>query len=299
MPHIAVNGLELYYETDGDPENAPILLIAGLGVQMIDWPPYLIDGLIEAGLYVVRFDNRDIGFSTTFEDAPGDPQVVMEAVLTGEEPDVGYRLSDMAADAAGLLDALDLAPAHVLGVSMGGMIAQVVAINHPDKMRSLTSIMSSTGEHDVGQPTPEAMAAITSPATSQERDEVVAHNIKNAKVWASPDHLDIDRLQRLFENAWDRVEGKQALNAGRQFCAILASGERSQGLAGVTAPALVVHGTADTLIAMSGGERTAACLPNAEVLLIEGMGHDLMPAFVPGIVDAISELVSRTAVASA
>lgn len=294
MPKIRANGVDLYYETTGNPDNPAILLIAGLGVQMIDWPDHFVDALVEAGHYLIRFDNRDIGLSTTFDGAPHDPQVVITAVLSGEKPDVRYTLVDMAADAAALLEALGIEAAHLVGVSMGGMIAQMTAINHPAKVLSLTSLMSNTGAPDVGQPTPEAMAAITSEAPSRVREEVVQHNLTNARVWASPGLFDEDRLRAMFEGAWDRVDGRQRFNAGRQFCAILATPPRDEALAGVTAPTLVVHGTADTLIGIDGGQRTANSVPGAEFVIIDGMGHDLPPPFAEIIVSAISKLVANS-----
>lgn len=297
MPHIDVNDLRLFYETAGDSALPPVLLIAGLGVQMIDWPEHFIEPLVEAGHFVIRYDNRDIGLSTTFDGEPHDPQPVMEAILEGRDPDVAYTLAEMAADAAGLLDALDIDAAHVIGVSMGGMIAQTVAIMFPDKVHSLTSIMSSTGALDVGQPTPEAMTAILSAAPSTERNEVIAHNMKSAQIWASPGHFDADRMQQLFEDSWDRAEGPQAANTGRHFCAIVATPPRDEALASVTAPTLVVHGSVDPLITPSGGERTAASTPGAQHLVIDGMAHDLPPAFVTEILHSICALVASTAAA--
>lgn len=293
MPTIAANDVELYYETAGDPSGPAILLIAGLGVQMIDWADYFVEPLIQAGNHVIRFDNRDIGLSTKFDGAPHDPQLVVDALLAGEPPAVAYTVHDMAADCAGLLDALNIEAAHVVGVSMGGMIAQTVAIDHPHKVLSLTSIMSSTGAPDVGQPSPEAMTAIITPAPSQVREEVIEHNMTSARIWASPGLFDATRLRSLFEQAWDRAGGNQGLNTGRQFCAIMATGPRDEALAAVSAPTLVVHGTADTLINASGGQRTANCIPGSELLLIEGMGHDLPVSMVEIVVTAISKLIAN------
>lgn len=297
MPLIAVNNIELFYEAAGDPSGPPVLLIAGLGVQLINWPDYFVDPLVEAGLYVVRFDNRDVGLSTTFDGAPHDPQAVLASVLAGEEPGVAYTLDDMAADAVGLLDALDIDAAHVVGVSMGAMIAQTVATTFPDRVLTLSSLMGTTGAPDVGQPTPKAMEALLAAAPSPDRHEVIAHQIKTAQVWASPDHFDMERLRNLFNASWDRVGGPHALNAGRQFCAIVAAPARDAALRLVTVPALVIHGQADTLISMSGGERTADCLAHAKLVLIDGMGHDLPPAFAPGIAHEIIDLVAQGAAA--
>lgn len=292
MPHIAANDLELYYEVAGDPTDPPILLIAGLGTQIVAWSPVLLDALIESGHYVIAYDNRDIGLSSTFEDGPSDPEPVMEAMLSEAVPDVAYTLADMADDAADLLVALGIESAHVVGISMGGMIAHLVAIRHPNKVRSLTSVMSSTGALDVGQPTPEAMEAIMSRGPVAERDEAIAHNVNTAKLWASPEHFDAQRLHEVFSSQWDRVGGSQAANTGRHFCAIIATPSREDALAGVEVPTLVIHGTEDTLISASGGERTASIIAGAKLMLIEGMGHDMPPPFAARVAKAVGELVS-------
>jgi pimeloyl-ACP methyl ester carboxylesterase len=294
MPRIEVNNIELEYEIVGDPEGVPILLVGGLGVQLISWPPHFVAGLVDAGFNVIRYDNRDIGLSTTFDGAPNNPQVVIDAVLSGETPDVAYTLSDMAADAAALIDALGLGSVHAVGVSMGGMIAQALAIEHPTRVRSLTSIMSSTGALDVGQPSEAAYAAIMTSAASTERHEIIAQNLVNAKIWASPEHFDSDYLDGLFNRAWDRAGGPQSANTARHFCAIIASPGRDEALATLDVPTLVVHGTADTLISQTGGERTAAQIPNAELMIIDGMGHDLPPAFAGQIIAGITDLVTTT-----
>lgn len=291
MPSVEVNGLELFYETSGDPDGPPLLLIAGLGGQLIDWPDDFLGLLHDHGLHVIRFDNRDIGLSTTFEGGQSDPQVVFAAMLAGEDPGVAYTLADMADDAAGLLAALGIESVHVVGMSMGAMVAQCLALDHREVVRSLTSIMSTTGAPDVGQPTAEAMDAILSTAPGTDRAEIIAHNIEKAITWASPEHIDRDRLQQRFDNAWDRAGGSQGENAGRQFCAIMASAPRDQALRSLDLPALVIHGTADTLISPDGGQRTADLIGGSTLVKVEGMGHDLMPAFVPEIVTAITVLV--------
>lgn len=295
MPHIAVNDLELYYEVAGDPENPPVLLIAGLGTQIVAWPPHFIEALVESGHFVVTYDNRDVGFSTTFDDGPTDPEPVMQAMLSGAIPDVAYTLADMADDGAGLLDALGIDSAHIVGVSMGGMIAQLVAIRHRGKVQSLTSIMSSTGELDVGQPTPEALQAILTAGPVAPRNEAIAHNVNTAKIWASPEHFDAQRLHDVFSAQWDRIGGSQAKNTGRHFCAIIASPSREAELAELQVPTLVVHGTEDALITPTGGERTASLVDGAQLMLVEGMGHDLPPVFARRIAEAIGGLVRSAA----
>lgn len=294
MPHIAANGVDLYYEVAGNPAHPPVLLIAGLGAQIVGWPPHFIDALIASGHYVITYDNRDIGLSTTFDGGETNPEPVMEAMLAGTKPDVAYTLADMADDGAALLDALGIDSAHVAGVSMGGMIAQLVAIRHPAKVQSLTSIMSATGALDAGQPTPEALEAIMTPNPVTDRDGAIAHSVDTAKIWASPGHFDPERLDSVFGAQWDRAGGSQASNTGRHFCAIIATPSREDGLAELGVPTLVVHGTEDPLITPSGGERTASLIPGAELILIEGMGHDLPPIFTERIAQAIGTLV-RTA----
>lgn len=295
MPHIAANGLDLYYEVAGNPEDPPILLIAGLGTQIVAWPQPFLDALVNSGHHVITYDNRDIGLSTSFDDGPADPEPVMQAMLSDAEPDVAYTLADMADDAAALLDALGIDSAHVAGVSMGGMIAQLVALRHPSKVQSLTSIMSTTGALDVGQPTPEALEALTSRGPVGDRDETITHNVNTAKLWASPEYFDAVRLQQVFGAQWDRAGGPQASNTGRHFCAIIATPSREGGLAELAMPTLVVHGTEDTLITPTGGERTAAVVPGAELMLIEGMGHDMPPLFAEQIAQAIGRLVRAAA----
>lgn len=287
MPFASVNDIELYYEVAGDPKDPAILLVAGLGVQLIDWPAHFVDPLVAAGHFVVRYDNRDIGLSTKFDGGIQDPHAVIEAMGDGRDPGVAYTLSDMAADAAGLLEALDIDKAHVIGSSMGGMIAQTIAIEHGHKVASLTSIMSSTGSPEVGQPTPEALNAIVTPAPAQDLESIVAQNLKNAKIWASPGHFDAERLEALFRASWDRAGGPQGANVGRHFCAIIASPPRDEGLRQLDVPALVIHGTADTLVTPSGGEHTAKMLVGSRLVMIEGMGHDLVPAFISDVLDAI------------
>lgn len=294
MPLASVNDIELYYEVAGNPSDPAILLVAGLGVQLIDWPDHFVDPLVEAGHFVIRYDNRDIGLSTKFDGGLQDPQAVLDAMVEGRDPGIAYTLSDMAADGAGLLDALGVEQAHIVGSSMGGMIAQTIAIEHQHKVASLTSIMSSTGSPEVGQPTPEALEAILTPAPSQDLESIVVHNLKSAKIWASPGHFDAERLESLFRAAWDRAGGPQGANVGRHFCAIVAAVPRDERLRQLDVPALVIHGTADTLVTPSGGEHTAKMLAGSELVMIEGMGHDLVPAFVPTVVQAINRHIAAS-----
>lgn len=292
MPYASVNDVELFYETHGDPSDPAVVLIAGLGVQMIDWPDYFIDPIVESGHYVLCYDNRDIGLSTQFPDGTADAPAVMESMLSGENPDVAYNLIDMAADAAALMDHVGIDAAHCIGSSMGGMIAQQLAVSFPAKVQTLTSIMSTVGP-EVGAPTPEAMEGISKPVTTEDREERIAQGIETARIWASPEHYDADRLRSLFEDSWDRVGGHQSANGGRHLCAIVASPSRAEALTKLAVPTLVIHGTLDPLVTPEGGDRTAEVVPGARLVKIEGMGHDLVPAFMPQILSAITELVAN------
>ncbi len=291
MPIASVNGVNICHEIDGPPDGPPLLLIGGLGVQMIDWMPHFVQPLIDAGFRLITFDNRDIGLSTTFDGAPGDPGVVLDALMAGKVPHVAYNLSDMAADAVALLDHLGIDQAHVLGVSLGGMIAQTVAIEHRERVLSLISVMSTTGAPDVGQPTPEALTALLSANATTDREAFIAQCLVNAAVWASPGHFDEVALRTLFANSWDRVGGPQAENGGRQMCATLDSAPRDDALRALDVPSLVIHGTADTLITDSGGTRTAECL-GGELVLIDGLGHDIAVAMIDQIVEPIIAVVT-------
>lgn len=290
----SVNGVEIYFETLGNPDGDPVLLVAGLGVQMIDWPDHFVTPFVEAGRHVIRYDNRDIGLSTQFDDAFGEPLKLVELALTEQPfPELAYSLDDMADDAAALLDELGIDSAHVIGSSMGGMIAQTLAIRHPDKVRTLTSIMSATGNPEAGQPEPAAMEAITAAGPTGPKEARIAHGIAHAQVWASPGHFDERQLRAMLEADWDRVGGAQAENGGRQLCAILAAEPRDEKLGKLTMPVLVVHGDKDPLVTPSGGVRTAECVPGAELLMVPGMAHDLVPAFCPQIIEAIEATMAR------
>jgi pimeloyl-ACP methyl ester carboxylesterase len=284
MPIARVNEVEIAHDTVGDPADPAVVLLAGLGMQMIEWDPEFCRMIAERGYHVVRFDNRDAGLSTHL-DARVDVMTVLAAVGAGEDPGVPYTLADMADDAVGLLDHLGIDRAHVVGASMGGMIAQSVALAHGERVRSLTSIMSTTGDPDVGQPTPEAVTALLSPP-AQDRDEAGDHKVHHAHTWGSPAFVDEDRLRDLAARLWDRAH--DPAGTARQLAAIFASGSRSAGLRSLDVPTLVIHGTDDKLVQPSGGERTAEVVPDAKLLIVEGMGHDLPPQLWPRIVDAVT-----------
>lgn len=287
MPTTTANGIEIAYTTYGDPSSPPLLAIHGLGAQMTDFPPAFVDGLVERGFFLVTFDNRDQGQSTWMDEA-GQPDI---ATLLGD-PDsaVPYLLADMAADAAGLLDALGIGDTHVLGVSMGGMIAQQFAIDFPDRVRSLTSIMSTPGP-TTGPPTPEAMEALlVAPVT--ERQAAIEQSLAGSRVIASTGFpFDEIGMRARAEVHFDR--GHHPAGTARQLAAILASPDRTTALAGVTAPTLVVHGAADPLVTLPGGEATAAAIPGAELWVVEGMGHDLPEAVFPELFARQGALLAR------
>jgi len=285
------NDIEICFETHGDPSDEPLLLVMGLGSQLVHWPQVFIDAFVDRGFFVIRYDNRDTGLSTGFDDAPiEDFFATFAAAAGGEAVDVPYRLTDMAADGIGLLDELGIDTAHVLGISMGGMIAQTMAIEHPGRVRTLTSIMSTTGDPDVGQPTPEAMAALMAPVPAT-RAEAIDASVMTRKVIGSPDHFDEPYVREVATLAHDRAW--RPAGTARQLLAIVASGSRAEGLSQLDAPTLVVHGDRDPLVVPTGGERTAALIPGAQLMLLEGMGHDIVPAFVGPIVEAVTSLAAR------
>jgi pimeloyl-ACP methyl ester carboxylesterase len=292
MPIARVGDLDLCWEDFGDAEARPLLLIMGLASQMIHWDEELCRALADRGHRVIRFDNRDVGQSSTLA-AHGMPDVLgaYRAAAAHEPVASAYTLADMAADAAGLLDALGIASAHVVGASMGGMIAQTMAIRHPARVRSLTSIMSTTGHPSLPPATPDATAALLAPV-AHDRDAAIDRAAGIFRTIGSPGFpFDEAYVRARAARAFDR--GHDPAGPARQLVAILASGHRRHALRDVTAPTLVVHGTDDPLVPVEGGIDTAQAVPGAELLLIDGMGHDLPHAVWPRLVDAISALTAR------
>jgi pimeloyl-ACP methyl ester carboxylesterase len=278
------SGIELEYDTFGSPDHPALLLVMGFGAQMILWDEGFCEMLAARGRYVIRFDNRDCGLSSKLDGQIVDAGAVMGAVLAGGElPDVPYTLSDMAADAIGLLDALGIDRAHVAGASMGGMIVQTMAIEHPERLLSVTSIMSTIGDQQYGQAAPEAMSVLLSPPPAT-REENIARSADTA-TWASRRYFDPARAADVAARSFDRSFYPEG--SGRQLAAIFASGDRSEALTGVDLPFLVIHGLDDTLIDPSGGRRTAELVPGAHLLLVADMGHDLPEPLWPLIVGAI------------
>ncbi len=271
MPVAAVNGLSIAYEVDGDPGDPPVLLIHGLGRQLIEWDPRLVGKLASAGFFVIRIDNRDVGLSSHFEEKVALSEI-RRALERGEAVVVPYLLADMAADAAGVLDYLGLDAAHVVGVSMGGMIGQTLALEAPKRVLSLTSIMASTGSWEVGAPSAAGTRALFH-APPPDRAGAIEATLVVRRLLATEGAFDEAAERELATAAIDRSFDPAGI--GRQLAAIWASGDRTQRLRSLEVSTLVIHGTADDLVALSGGEATAAAIPDAQLVVIEGMGHDL------------------------
>ena len=292
VPTAAANGIDLAYETFGDPADPTVLLVMGLGAQMITWPEGLCALLVARGFHVVRYDNRDAGASTWLDTPELDVGATMGAVLGGDRSGVPYDLSDLAADAIGLLDHLGLDRVHLVGASMGGMIAQTIAIEHPARVRSLTSIMSTTGEPSVGAPRAEVLGVLTTPRPT-EREASLDAAVEMGRLTASPEHFDPVEARARAAREFDR--GINPIGVGRQLLAVLASGSRAGALARLDLPALVVHGRQDPLIDFSGGQRTAELIAGADFLAIADMGHDLPQAHWGRMADAIASVAGRAA----
>jgi pimeloyl-ACP methyl ester carboxylesterase len=295
MPQIKANGLTLEYESRGDPNGETVLLIMGLGGQMTRWSAAFTDKLVARGYRVVLFDNRDVGRSEKL-DAAGAPDMgaVVAALAAGEKPPVAYALSDMAADAVGLLDALGIERAHIVGASMGGMIAQLVAADYPERTLSLTSIMSNTGNPNLPRATPEAMAVINSrgPDPAVDLEGYLAHGVKGSRTIGSPAYPadEVELRQRILA---DYRRSFYPVGFMRQYAGVLASPDRRTKLAKITAPTIVVHGEADPLVPVEGGRDTAANIPGAQLKIVPGMGHDLPPALYDTLVEAIVGVAER------
>jgi pimeloyl-ACP methyl ester carboxylesterase len=295
MNIVTANGVDLAYDSFGNEADEAVLLIAGLATQRIRWADAFCQDVAARGFRVIRFDNRDAGGSTHFSDHPAPDIGALTARLrAGERPQVPYTLDDMAGDAIGLLDALSIRRAHFVGRSMGGMIAQVAASAHPERVASLTSIMSSSGNPSLPPAAPEVMAMMTRPAPNPREDETayVEHSLAFARRIASTAFPFDEEGQR----ALIREEVRRAYDPGgfgRQFAAVALSGDRRPRLAKITAPTLVIHGSDDPLVLPAGGRDTAATIPGAEFMLVEGMGHDLPKPFYKTVADAIERIARR------
>ena len=289
MPQIEANGIALEYEEFGDTSAPPLLLVMGLGAQLTLWPIELVEALVARGFRVIRYDNRDIGLSHKMEGAKA-PGMVRHILMkrVGLKPRVPYTLADMAADGVGLLDALGIDKAHVVGASMGGMIAQHIAFSHPERVLSLTSIMSTTGNPKLPPAQKEALSVLTRRPRSMAESVLVEHGVKIGRTIGSPGYPADE--ERLRANATRDVR-RSLYPAGmpRQLAAIIADGCRRERLKGVKAPTLVIHGECDPLVPPACGQDTAAHIPGAKLKIIPGMGHDLPLALADEIADAIAE----------
>jgi pimeloyl-ACP methyl ester carboxylesterase len=286
--------IEICFETFGDPADPALLLVMGLGTQMLGWHEDFCNDLAGRGLHVIRYDNRDIGRSTILTDAP---VPTLGQILRRDSRAASYTLAEMAADGVGLLDHLGIERAHLVGVSMGGMIAQTIAARRPERVLSLTSIMSSTGSRWRGQPALKTYRQFLRPV-STDRATYIAQTAALFDIIGSPGfEREDDALRELLGAMYDR--GHDPGSVTRQLAAILASGNRTAELRRITAPTLVIHGTADKLVAPSGGRATARAIPGARLLMIQGMGHDLPRGAWPQLIGAIVENTGRAATPSA
>ncbi|MBT8068611.1 MAG: alpha/beta fold hydrolase [Gammaproteobacteria bacterium] len=290
MPQVAANGLELEYETFGSASDPSILLIMGLGMQLIAWPQPFCEELAEKGFHVIRYDNRDTGFSTKFDGlkAPGLPALLVRSFLRLPIR-VPYTLYDMAEDATGLLDALDITSAHIVGASMGGMIAQNLAARFPERVRSLTSIMSTSGHRSLPGADPLVSRHLfRSRPTSADREAVITHNMRTLELIGSPAYpIDEETRREMTSLSFDRSFYPAGFT--RHVAAIVQDGDRRERLGMISAPTLVIHGREDRLVPLAGGIDTAERVPGARLEIIDGMGHNLPAALWPTLVEMITE----------
>ncbi len=276
------NGIEIAYETFGDPSAEPLLLVMGLGAQMFGWDDAFCEQLASHGYWVIRYDNRDIGRSTRFREAG---IVNVMALMQGAPLEVPYKLHEMATDGIGLLDALGIEKAHVVGASMGGMISQMMAIHYPERLNTLTSIMSTTGNPALPPGSPEAMSVLFT-AGPTDREGYIQHSLKSSRVlYGSGFAFDTERVIKRIALSYD--VGLSPDGTNRQLAAIIASGSRKEALKAVQVPTLVIHGDDDPLVRVEGGIDTADAIPDAKLLIIPGMGHSIPIATWPQIISAI------------
>jgi pimeloyl-ACP methyl ester carboxylesterase len=293
MPQIKANGIDIEYVSYGPESAETILLIMGLGAQMTRWPLPLIQLFVAQGYRVVTFDNRDVGLSAKFDSAgPADIPAIMAAAMSGKPVPAAYTLDDMAADAVGLLDALKIPKAHIVGASMGGMIAQLVAARHPAHTLSLTSIMSSTGNPGLPPAKPEAMAVLMTRPDASDFKAQVEHAVKAQITVGSPGYPpDPAAVKR--QVVADLNRSNYPVGVSRQMAAVIACGDRREAIKGIKVPTMVLHGADDPLVPVEGGRDTAANIPGAQLREIPGMGHDLPAALFPQVVDAVLAVARR------
>jgi pimeloyl-ACP methyl ester carboxylesterase len=289
MAQITTGDVTIEYETVGSPADPPLVLVVGFGAQLIAWRRGFCERLAAAGRFVISFDNRDCGLSSKLDGRPANVSSIAAAASSGDfaraKALAPYTLSEMSDDALSLMGALGIERAHVVGSSMGGMIAQTMAIEHPERLLTLTSMMSTTGEPEFGQSTPEATQALLTPAPADRAGYVDA--IERSMIWRSKKYPELADARELAGQSYDRCYYPEGVT--RQLAAMIASGSRAEQLRRVHIPTLVIHGLDDTLIAPSGGERTAALIPNARLMLLEDMGHDRPEPIWPQICGAILE----------
>ena len=295
MPELTANNLTLHYDEHGDPLHPVILLVTGLGAQMILWPDELVHALVAKGYRVIRYDNRDIGLSQKMDGAkaPGLRMQVLRKMI-GWPAKVPYTLKDMADDGMGVLDALNIEKAHIVGASMGGMIAQLMAIHHGHRMLSLTSIMSTTGNAKLPQADKAAIETLTAPIESMEEEWLIEHGIAIQNAIGSPGFAPDPEQQRARVT---QTIKRSVYPAGmpRQLAAIIDDGDRTKRLANVTVPTLVLHGEGDPLVKVEAGRATAAAIPDAKLVTIPGWGHDLPQQLIARMADEITEHTGASA----
>ena len=294
MPQVRANEVDLEYESFGRESDPVILLIMGLGGQLTLWPESFCRGLAAKGFRVIRFDNRDAGKSTHFT-AAGAPDIpaLMAKAMSGQPVETPYSLGDMAEDAVGLLDALGVKQAHIVGASMGGMIAQLVAAHHPARTLSLVSIMSSTGRRDLPPGRPEAMAALMAPIGGDSREDRIAASMRTWRIIGSPGYAATEaELRADAERDIDRIP-YEPTGVTRQMAAILVAPPRNDVLKSVAAPTLVIHGADDPLVPVEAGRDTANSVPGAELIVVPGMGHDFTVKLAPVLQKHVGDFVSR------
>ena len=294
MPQVRANGIEIEYESFGLNGDPLILLIMGFAGQLIFWPEALCQGLAAKGFRVVRFDNRDIGKSTHLKDLPPpDARALMAEVMAGKRPDVPYTLDDMADDAVGLMDALGVERAHIVGASMGGMIAQLVAINHPERAKSLVSIMSTTGRRDLPPGDRETLSVLFRPPKSSSRDDLIDASILVQRALSSPGFpVSEAEMRAIAERHTDRAPF-DAAGLARQSAALIAAPPRNALLRQVRCPTLVLHGADDPVIPAAAAKDTAESISGAELIIVPGMGHDFGEPLVPVYLKHIGDFVSK------
>jgi pimeloyl-ACP methyl ester carboxylesterase len=274
MSRATANGIQIEYETFGNSSDRPLLLVIGLGGQLIWWDESLCQDLASCGHYVIRYDNRDTGLSTKFDQTvKPDVMGTLGEILSGDKSSIPYTIEDMADDGAGLLDAIGIPCAHICGMSMGGMIAQTIALRHPSRTLSLTSIYSHTGNPKLPQPKPEVLKTLLTPIPTA-RAAYIEHMLGFTKMVTGRSYpMDEEWTKRNMAASYDRCFYPYGI--GRQMIAIMAQNNRKAALASIKVPVLVIHGTDDPLAPVEGGKETAAAIPGARLILIEGMGHDL------------------------